>query len=54
MLANRPKVTLLDIGPKLREPDGSISKETLFDGTHPTPKGYSAWRTALREGGFLP
>ncbi len=47
-------VTFLDIGPKLRRPDGSISSEILSDGTHPTDKGYAIWGEALREVGVVP
>lgn len=43
-----------DIGPKFREENGSISKEVFFNGTHPTPKDYPVWGTALHDGGFLP
>ena len=47
-------VHFLDIGLKMREADGSISKETFFDGTHPTEKGYLIWGKELIEAGAIP
>jgi lysophospholipase L1-like esterase len=47
-------VHFLDIGLKMRDLDGSISKEVLFDGTHPTEKGYLIWGKALIEAGAIP
>lgn len=36
-----------DIGPKLLEKDGTLSKEIMPDLLHPGPKGYEIWATAL-------
>ena len=47
-------IHFLDIGLTMREPDGSIAKETFFDGTHPTEKGYLIWGKALIEAGAIP
>lgn len=47
LLAGRPKVSFLDIGDKLLEPDGTLSRATMGDFTHPTEKGYSIWAKAL-------
>jgi lysophospholipase L1-like esterase len=40
-------VKYMDIGPKLLEPDGSISVEVMKDGLHPTLKGYEIWAEAV-------
>lgn len=52
-IAGQPQVTLLDIGNKLRQLDGSISNKILFDGTHPTNAGYQIWGNSLRDAGAL-
>jgi lysophospholipase L1-like esterase len=48
-----PYVTVLNIGAKLRQPDGSVSPKILFDGTHPTDAGYAIWGKALVEAGVI-
>ena len=40
-------VRYLDIGPKLLEKDGSLSREIMPDLLHPGPKGYEIWAAAL-------
>ena len=40
-------VTFLDIGAKLLQPDGTISREIMGDFLHPTAKGYEIWAEAL-------
>jgi len=40
-------VHFLDIGPKMVEPDGSISPQIMDDFTHPTEKGYQIWADAI-------
>lgn len=45
---DHPLITYLDIGEKLVEKDGSISREIMFDFCHPTPKGYAIWAEAIR------
>lgn len=45
--ANVPGLTLLDIGPKLLQPDGTISAEIMSDFCHPTEEGYQSWGGAL-------
>jgi len=52
-LANKPWLTFLDIGAKFLAPDGTLSKEIFFDGTHPAEKGYAIWGQALREAGVV-
>lgn len=52
-LKNVPQVTFLDIGARLREPDGSISPRNFSDGTHLTEAGYTIWGQALREYGAI-
>ena len=49
-----PKISVLDIGQELRQSDGSIAKEIMFDGTHPTDEGYSIWGSALVKAGAIP
>lgn len=41
-------ITLIDIGPKMLEADGSISREMMGDGVHPTEKGYAIWGAAVK------
>lgn len=41
-------ITFLDIGSKLTEPDGSITKEIMPDALHLSAKGYQVWAAALR------
>ena len=42
-----PGITLLDIGPKLRQPDGTLSRDITFDFCHLTDKGYQIWAEAM-------
>jgi len=42
-------ITLVDIGPKMLEADGTISREMMGDGVHPSEKGYAIWGAAVRE-----
>jgi lysophospholipase L1-like esterase/acetyl esterase/lipase len=46
-LGQLPGVAWLDIGPKLLQPDGTISPEIMRDFCHPTEKGYRIWGDAL-------
>jgi acetyl esterase/lipase/lysophospholipase L1-like esterase len=46
-LGQLPGVTWLDIGPKLLQPDGTISPEIMRDFCHPTEAGYRIWGNAL-------
>ena len=48
-LAKAQGYTFVDIGPKLLQPDGTISREVMGDFVHPTEKGYAVWAEALRE-----
>ena len=43
-----PGVTLLDLGSKLLQPDGTLSSAIMFDYCHPTEKGYRIWGEALQ------
>ncbi|MGW8257270.1 MAG: alpha-L-fucosidase, partial [Thermoguttaceae bacterium] len=45
--AHAPDITWLDIGPKLVQPDGVISRKILSDFCHPTERGYQIWADAL-------
>lgn len=42
-------VYFLDIGPKLLEPDGTLSTEVMPDLLHPSEKGYEIWAEAIKE-----
>lgn len=42
-------VKFLDLGGKFLEPDGTISRETMPDFFHLTPKGYQIWADALKD-----
>ncbi len=42
-------ITYLDIGSKFLAEDGSIPKDVMSDGLHPTTKGYEIWAEAVKE-----
>ena len=46
-LGREPGTTFLDINRALFEPDGSLSREVLYDLLHPGPVGYVRWAEAL-------
>ncbi len=46
-LDDRKNVHYLDIGPKLSNPDGSLSKEIMPDFLHLSEKGYQIWADAM-------
>ena len=46
-LDDRKTVRFLDIGPKLSNPDGSLSKEVMPDFLHLSEKGYQIWADAM-------
>ena len=41
-------VFYLDIGPKFLSADGTISRDIMSDGLHPTTKGYEIWAEAVK------
>jgi lysophospholipase L1-like esterase len=41
-------VTLLDIGNRFLQPDGSLPAAMMPDGVHPSEAGYEIWAEALR------
>lgn len=45
--ADNQNIFYLDIGSKLLEKDGSMSKEVFRDGLHLTPKGYQIWADSM-------
>jgi lysophospholipase L1-like esterase len=49
----KPNVYFLDIGEQLLQPDGTVSKEIFFDGTHLTFQGYAIWGQSLRAFGIF-
>lgn len=46
-IADGVDVVYLDIGAKLLEPDGTLSKEVMPDLLHLSPKGYAIWAEAI-------
>jgi lysophospholipase L1-like esterase len=42
------RVTFIDIGSQMIEPDGTISHEMMPDFVHPTAKGYQIWADAIQ------
>jgi lysophospholipase L1-like esterase len=42
-------VYYLDIGAKFLAEDGSIPKDVMSDGLHPTTKGYEIWAAAVKD-----
>lgn len=51
-LGKKPGVTYLDTTSQWLEADGTLSKEVMPDGVHPSEKGYAIWAAALK--GVLP
>ena len=47
-LAQKPRVTFLDITDKWLGPDGAVSEELMPGSLHPNEKGYAVWAEALR------
>jgi lysophospholipase L1-like esterase len=39
----------MDIGPRFLNDDGTIPREVMHDGLHPTSKGYEIWAEAVRD-----
>jgi lysophospholipase L1-like esterase len=52
--AGASNLIFLDIGSKLLAPDGSLPREIMPDGTHPSDAGYQVWANALAEVGVKP
>lgn len=48
IFARENNIDLLDIGPKMLTPDGTLSKEIANDFCHPTEKGYQIWADEIR------
>jgi lysophospholipase L1-like esterase len=48
-LADGKFVHFLDIGPKLLDAQGAVSRDLMPDVLHPNTKGYEIWAEALRE-----
>ena len=46
-IADGKTIYYLDIGDKFLEPDGSISKDIMYDYLHLTEKGYEIWAEAM-------
>jgi lysophospholipase L1-like esterase len=47
-LADGKNISYLDFGDKLLQPDGTLSKDVLYDFLHPSPKGYQIWVDAIQ------
>jgi lysophospholipase L1-like esterase len=45
--SHKPGIEFIDIGPKLTQPDGTLSRAVMSDFCHPTEKGYQIWADAL-------
>lgn len=48
VFARENNIDLLDIGPKMLTPDGTLPKEIANDFCHPTEKGYQIWADEIR------
>ncbi len=46
-LGNVPGITVIDLGPKLCNSDGTLSRDVSFDFCHLTDNGYQLWADAL-------
>ncbi len=53
-LAGLPDTTFLDIGTRFLAPDGSLPRNMMPDGVHPSEAGYAIWSRALAASGLLP
>jgi beta-glucosidase len=42
------RVFFMDIGKAFLQPDGSISRDILYDFLHPAPAGYQIWADAMK------
>ncbi len=49
IFARENNIDLLDIGPKMLAPDGTLPKEIENDFCHPTEKGYQIWADEIRQ-----
>lgn len=47
VFAGEQKIQLINIGPKMLAPDGTLTKEIAGDFCHPTEKGYQIWADAI-------
>ena len=45
--AKAAQLTLVDIGPKMLAPDGTLPEEITSDFCHPTEKGYQIWADSI-------
>jgi lysophospholipase L1-like esterase len=52
-LAGKPLISFLDISAQLVAEDGSIPRNLMGDGVHPTEAGYAIWGKALLAAGIL-
>lgn len=48
VFARENNITLVDIGPDMLAPDGTLPKEIANDFCHPTEKGYQIWADHIR------
>ena len=48
VFAKENKIELVDIGPKMLAPDGTLPREIAGDFCHPTEKGYQIWADEIR------
>jgi lysophospholipase L1-like esterase/acetyl esterase/lipase len=48
VFARENNITLIDIGPAMLAPDGTLPKEIANDYCHPTEKGYQIWADVIR------
>ena len=48
-LHDNRRVFFMDIGPKFLAEDGSIPRDIMSDGLHPTNKGYEIWAEAVHD-----
>lgn len=48
VFAKENKIDLVDIGPKMLAPDGTLPKDIANDFCHPTDKGYQIWADEIR------
>ena len=46
-LAAKPEIKLIDISAAFLQPDGTLPKTLMPDGTHPGEEGYAIWAQAL-------
>ncbi|NEU07241.1 sialate O-acetylesterase [Flavihumibacter sp. R14] len=52
-LAQKAKITLIDLYPHFLDSEKKLDKRYTIDGLHLSPEGYQKWKEILEKGGYL-